>query len=156
MNAKRLAAFVAGAALIVTVGGLVILSSGGEEEALVVYRSPTCGCCQKWADYMADHGYDVEVRNVTSLATVKRELGVPHESSSCHTAVVDGYVIEGHVPASTVARLLRERPDVAGLAVPGMPIGSPGMEGPNAEPYNVLSFDSEGASEHFETIPVTR
>ena len=155
MKIKLMAAVVAGAALLLTVGGLVLLSVEDDGKSMVVYRSPTCGCCQKWADYMADHGYDVEVRNVSNLSPIKRELGVPLGVSSCHTAVVDGYVIEGHVPASTVARMLREQPEIVGITVPGMPIGSPGMEGPNPVPYDVLAIDKEGASEQYERIPVT-
>ena len=101
---------------------------------------------------MEAHGYDVDARSVTNLSAIKRELGIPRELISCHTAVVDGYVVEGHVPVSTVDRLLRERPDIVGIGVPGMPIGSPGMEGPNAVPYDVLSFDEGGGTEHYERI----
>ena len=83
------------------------------------------------------------------MAGVKRQAGVPRAASSCHTAFVDGYVVEGHVPADDIKRLLTERPDVAGIAVPGMPIGSPGMEGPNPQPYDVVAFDEDGAVSHF-------
>ena len=96
--------------------------------------------------HLQDNGYTVEIRNVdlTNLAAIKAEHGVPRELQGCHTATVDGYVIEGHVPADLMARLLAERPDLAGLAVPGMPVGSPGMVGPNPQPYNVMAFDSQG------------
>ena len=83
------------------------------------------------------------------MGGVKRQAGVPRGASSCHTAFVDGYVVEGHVPAEDIKRLLTERPDVAGIAVPGMPIGSPGMEGPNPQPYDTLAFDEDGSVSHF-------
>ena len=88
--------------------------------------------------------------NGAELAAIKAENGVPGELQACHTATVDGYVIEGHVPADLVARLLKERPNVAGLAVPGMPVGSPGMAGPNPQPYNVMAFDRAGGAEVYE------
>jgi hypothetical protein len=100
----------------------------------------------KWVDHLEAGGLTVEAIDVENLAWVKKENGVPIELASCHTALVDGYVIEGHVPVEDVLRLLEERPDVAGLAVPKMPIGSPGMEGPNAEPYDVLAFTTEGST----------
>lgn len=100
---------------------------------------------------MEDNGYAVQVEDVQDLSSVKSQYNVPQEVQSCHTAVVDGYVIEGHVPVAEIERLLSERPDVAGLAVPGMPIGSPGMEvdGAAAQPYDVLTFDSNGNIEVF-------
>ena len=96
--------------------------------------------------HLQDNGYTVDVKQVdaTDLAAIKAEHGVPGELQGCHTAIVDGYVIEGHVPADLMARLLDERPDLVGLAVPGMPVGSPGMAGPNPQPYNVMAFDSQG------------
>lgn len=113
--------------------------------AITVYKSPSCGCCVKWIDHLEAGGLAVEAIDVDNLAWVKKENGVPTELASCHTALVDGYVIEGHVPVEDVIRLLEERPDVAGLAVPKMPIGSPGMEGPNPEPYDVLAFTVQGS-----------
>jgi hypothetical protein len=98
----------------------------------------------KWVAHLEEGGFVVESIDVENVATVKKENGVPAPLASCHTALVDGYVIEGHVPVEDVIRLLDERPDVAGLAVPKMPIGSPGMEGPNPEPYDVLAFTTEG------------
>jgi hypothetical protein len=107
---------------------------------VTVYKSPTCGCCTKWADHMEAAGFPVETVDVADLSAVKAEHGIPAEFGSCHTAVVGGYAIEGHVPAEDVKRLLAERPNAAGLAVPGMPTGSPGMEMPGrpAQPYEVL------------------
>lgn len=116
---------------------------------MVVYRSPACGCCTAWVEHMREAGFQVRVEDRTNLAPVKAEMGVPADLSSCHTARVGGYVIEGHVPASDVRRLLAEEPDVKGLAVPGMPVGSPGMEGPNPERYSVVAFGGEGGREVF-------
>lgn len=108
--------------------------------AVTVYASPLCGCCGKWVDHLRAAGFAAEVEHVDDVAPVKRMAGVPRPLASCHTASVDGNVVEGHVPAHVVHRLLRERPDVGGIAVPGMPIGSPGMEGPSPEPYTVYTF----------------
>lgn len=116
---------------------------------MVVYRSPTCGCCTAWVEHMREAGFRVRVEDRTDLGPVKAEMGVPRDLTSCHTARVGGYVVEGHVPAADVQRLLEERPDVRGLAVPGMPVGSPGMEGPRPERYEVVAFDGEGGREVF-------
>ncbi len=123
----------------------------GEPVQVQVYKSPTCGCCGKWIDHLESHGFAVEAHDVKHVTPIKRSHGVPAKLVSCHTALVEGYVIEGHVPAEDVARLLEERPPVAGLAVPDMPIGSPGMEGPNPEPYRVYSFDGQGRTEVFSS-----
>ncbi len=99
--------------------------------------------------HLQDNGFTVDARDVTDaeLNRIKAERGIPASLAGCHTGEVDGYLIEGHVDADQIHRLLKEKPAVAGLAVPGMPIGSPGMEGPNPEPYNVLTFDSEGRTQ---------
>lgn len=111
-----------------------------------VYKSPTCGCCALWVKHLEQHGFATQVTDVDNLADIKAKHNIPGRVQSCHTAVVNGYVIEGHVPAADVQRLLKERPAVAGLAVPGMPIGSPGMEVPNVkpQPYEVMAFDKQG------------
>ena len=136
----------AGAAVVLIAGtafaGLSTKDAGALE--VTVYKSPTCGCCTKWIAHLEANGFKVNAHDVADLTQVKREHGVRRELTSCHTALVDGYVIEGHVPADDIQRLLQERPDVVGLAVPGMVMGSPGMEGPTSEPYNVLTFDREG------------
>jgi len=111
---------------------------------ITVYKSASCGCCAKWVDHVEAAGFRVKVIDVDNLAEVKSMNGITSTLASCHTAIADGYVIEGHVPAADIQRLLEERPSVAGLAVPGMPIGSPGMEGPNPQSYNVLAFDQNG------------
>ncbi len=118
-----------------------------------VYKSPTCGCCSKWIDHLEAEGFEVKSTDVPDVTPVKRENGLPGELASCHTAFVDGYLVEGHVPASDVKRLLEERPEVAGLAVPRMPIGSPGMEGPNPVKYEVLSFGEKGVEVFAEHGP---
>jgi len=116
---------------------------------ITVYKDPGCGCCKNWIEHLIKHGYRVDAKDTPGMTEVKRTLGVPDRLSACHTAVVNGYFIEGHVPASDIARLLREKPKVAGLAVPGMPMGSPGMEGPRAQHYQVLSFDKAGKTKVF-------
>ena len=116
-----------------------------------VYKTPTCGCCGKWVEHLRAHGFDVRTTDLPSLTEVKQSNGVPRQLSSCHTAIVDSYVIEGHVPASDIIRLLQEKPAVTGLAVPRMPRGSPGMEGPNPVRYRVLAFDSDANVTTFAT-----
>ncbi len=111
---------------------------------VMVYKSPSCGCCHKWVDHLEEAGFTVETKDMVDVTPIKEQNGVDPDMRSCHTALVDGYVIEGHVPASDIKRLLKERPAVAGLAVPGMPMGSPGMEGDRAEPYSVIAFNQEG------------
>ncbi len=116
-------------------------------ETVVVYKTATCGCCRAWVDHVRAHGFKVEAHDVSreKLAAIASEAGVTRELGSCHTAKVGGYVIEGHVPAADIARLLRERPPVAGIAVPGMPVGSPGMEmGNQRDAYNVVAFTKDG------------
>jgi hypothetical protein len=113
-------------------------------ESITVYKSPTCGCCSKWVRHLQDNGFEVEAINRKDMNSVKSEAGIPRQLASCHTAIIGGYVIEGHVPAVDIKRLLKERPDVAGLTVPGMPMGSPGMEGPRQDKYEVLTFTKSG------------
>jgi hypothetical protein len=116
---------------------------------LVVYKTPTCGCCRKWVDHMQANGFRVEVHDVPNTAPKRAEWGVPVSLGSCHTAQVGGYTLEGHVPAEDVKRLLAEKPAVAGLAVPGMPMGSPGMEGPVQDRYDVVAFTKDGQTSVF-------
>ena len=120
---------------------------------MTVYKSPTCGCCKNWIEHVKASGFAVEVHDLDDLGEIKDEAGVPDRARSCHTAVVDGYAIEGHVPAETIKRLLKERPKVAGLAVPGMPVGSPGMEVPGqaSDKYDVMAFDRSGALTVYES-----
>jgi len=101
----------------------------GEVADIIVWKSPTCGCCNKWIDHLKENGFRVENRDLGNTAA-RAKFGIKDEYGSCHTARVDGYTIEGHVPAKDIKRLLRDKPEGIGLAVPGMPIGSPGMDGP--------------------------
>ncbi len=116
-----------------------------------VLRDPGCGCCLNWVAHLEKAGFKVTVAESADMRAVKDKNRVPVSARSCHTGVVAGYVIEGHVPAADIARLLKDRPTVAGLAVPGMPVGSPGMESPNGrvQPYDVLSFDAQGRTAVF-------
>lgn len=119
-------------------------AAGQELPTVLVYKTATCGCCNGWIEHLEAAGFTVDARDTRDLMVVKRDAGVPTQLSSCHTAIVDGYVVEGHIPAEHVKSLLADRPDVAGIAVPGMPIGSPGMEGANPQPYQVYSFTRDG------------
>lgn len=112
-------------------------------EEVVVYKSPTCGCCKGWVEHLKEKGFPVRVHNRRDLNPIKKEMGVPRRLQSCHTAKVGDYAIEGHVPADVITRLLQEDPSVMGLAVPGMPMGSPGMEGPRKDPYHIIAFGED-------------
>lgn len=117
---------------------------------ITVYKSPTCQCCSGWVDHLKQHGFATRVEAQRDLAPVRTRLGVPGRLAACHTAVVDGYLIEGHVPADDIRRLIAEKPSAKGIAVPGMPIGSPGMEmGSRHDPYEVLLFDASGQTQVF-------
>lgn len=128
--------------LLIAIAALPLAARAQAAPALVVYKSPGCGCCGEWEKHMRAHGFEVDSRLASDIAAVKRKLGVPDALASCHTGVVSGYVIEGHVPAPDVRRLLREKPTAIGLAVPGMPAGSPGMEGGAPQPYASIAFDA--------------
>ena len=133
------------AAATLVIGGTFLINQKHSQAAeVVVYKSPTCGCCAKWIDHLEDNGFNVEVHDRQNMNPVKDGLGIPRHLQSCHTAEVGGYLVEGHVPAGDIKRLLEERPAIKGLAVPGMPMGSPGMEGPRKDPYDVLAFDEGG------------
>ena len=118
---------------------------------IVVYKSKSCGCCAKWIDHIRDAGFEVVVHDEESMDQLKDELGVPPQVRSCHTALVGGYLIEGHVPAADIRRLLAARTKVAGLAVPGMPSGTPGMAEPGSKvgDFEVLAFQSSGSTQVF-------
>lgn len=114
------------------------------------YRNPGCGCCEKWAAMMVDAGFEVVMRDDSDLAARRAAAGVPDDLAGCHTALIGDYVIEGHVPLSEIKRLLVERPDIRGIAVPGMPIGSPGMEmGSSRDAYEVIAFKADGTRSVF-------
>lgn len=120
-------------------------SSGSDLPTVTVYKSPACGCCEGWVEHMEDAGFEVEVVENQNLMVVKADAGVPPSLHSCHTATVGGYVVEGHVPADDVKRMLREEPAIAGIGVGGMPQGSPGMSGV-PEPFTVATFTTDGST----------
>ena len=126
------------------------LADDGIVKDIVVYKNPECGCCTKWVRYLETQGYNVTIESTRDVYEVKKRLGVPERLAACHTAVIDGYVIEGHITHRDIKRLLLFRPDVTGIAVPGMPIGTPGMEQGNIkQPYKVMTFDAQGNTEVF-------
>lgn len=137
---------------VVIVGGAVAWSTGliGGADAnateVQVYKSPYCGCCGQWSRQLRASGFRVTVTNIVDVGPIKVANSVPPELASCHTALVEGYVVEGHVPIDLVRRLLAERPDAIGIAVPGMPSSAPGMDQPTGESYNVVIFDKEGGT----------
>jgi hypothetical protein len=122
--------------------GLAVRPSSAADPRVTVTKDPNCGCCGDWVEHLRQAGFAVEVRDVPDVNRVKARLGVPSDLAACHTAEVSGYVIEGHVPASSIRRLLAEKPNAIGLAVAGMPVGSPGMEVPGTPPdtYDVVLF----------------
>lgn len=127
------------------------ISTASADETITVYKSPTCGCCKKWISHLEANGFKVIAKDTNDVIKYKKEAGLTPKLASCHTAFVDGYAIEGHVPASDIKRLLVERPAVKGLTVPGMPMGSPGMEGPRKDRYSVLTFDEAGKTTVYST-----
>ena len=135
--------------------GAAVLAAQRPVPTMEVYKSPTCGCCAKWVEHVRGAGFTVKVTDLADpdLDALKEKHGVPRTAQSCHTGVVDGFVVEGHVPVGEVQRLLKERPAVAGVAVGGMPLGSPGMEVPGQKPqtYNVVTFDKKGTVKVFST-----
>ena len=135
-----------GAALLagILVVTLLVVQKSTQAADIVVYKSPTCGCCSKWVDHLEKNGFSVEVHDQRDMGIIKDRFGVPRNLQSCHTAQVGGYFVEGHVPADVIRRMLEEKPAIQGLAVPGMPMGSPGMEGPRKDPYDVLAYDEAG------------
>ncbi len=116
-----------------------------------VYKDANCGCCKAWIEHLQQNGFVVEAMDMPDLSAVKTRYGVKEEIQACHTGIVNGYAIEGHVPADVILKMLKEKPAIAGLAVPGMPAGSPGMEGAIKEKYDVLTFDRAGRTTVYAT-----
>lgn len=143
--------FATTAAAVLMLAGSVGITAQGRQSTVEVYKSPTCGCCSKWVDHLRSHGFVVRTTDTETVDQLKTKHGVPRQARSCHTALVGGYVVEGHVPAADVQRLLKERPAIAGIAVPGMPIGSPGMEVPGVknQPFDVVAFTKDGSTKVF-------
>ena len=157
---RRSFLLLAGSALggiaLTAIGARALLAQQAQQQSalppMTVYKSASCGCCTQWVDHARANGFTVRTVNTEDLNSVKREMGIPAALASCHTVVVGSYLVEGHVPAADVKRLLRDRPKVRGIAVPGMPIGSPGMEqGPVSgyERYDVIAFEQNGATRVF-------
>jgi len=134
---------------------LVSLRLRAADNEITVYKTPTCGCCTKWVDHLKENGFQVTVHEVEDTAAYSRQQGVPDNLRSCHIGVVEGYAVEGHVPAAEIQRLLQERPPAKGLSVPGMPVGSPGMDFPGGPPgrYSVVLFGADGKSSVYQQYP---
>lgn len=159
MNKKTIIFSLLAVAVLITggyffVGGKVRESGqtalGGK--GITVYRTSTCGCCGAFVSYLKKKDVAVKMENVKDLDAIKRQYGVPNELSSCHTSIVDGYVVEGHVPLEAIEKLLSERPNIKGIALPGMPSGTPGMPGPKFEKWDIRSFTEDGTIGTFTTI----
>lgn len=147
MNKKYLiVAFLLGA--VVTCGVLIARTSSAGQQ-ITVYKTPTCGCCAKWVDHLEANGFRVKAVDLADVTPMRLRYGVPADLRSCHTALVNGYFVEGHVPAEEIHRMLEEGEPIEGLAVPGMPIGSPGMEGPRSEPYHIIAVEKDGGRHIF-------
>ena len=143
-------------ALLAAASILVATAASAGGPVLDVTKTSGCGCCAAWIEHMEEAGFDTTAEDTLPgvMARMKIKLGVRPEMASCHTATIDGYVIEGHVPARDVARLLQERPDAIGLAVPGMPLGSPGMDfGDRKDAYEVMLMKKDGSAEVFSRYP---
>ncbi|WP_020654105.1 DUF411 domain-containing protein [Massilia niastensis] len=120
------------------------LGAMAAQPVIEVYKSASCGCCKEWVKHLEANGFSVKARDVDNPSDYREKFGIPHEFGSCHSARVNGYALEGHVPAAEIKRLLAEKPRARGLAVPAMPMGSPGMEGPRSDPYDVLLVKDGG------------
>lgn len=133
-----------GPAILLGVAALVGRPAAAALPTVTLYKNPDCGCCGIWAKYMQASGYRVKVLMRDDMEPIKLRAGVPDDLATCHTAFIDDYVVEGHVPLPAIEKMLKERPKILGIAVPGMPAGSPGMPTVNAEPYQVFTFDADG------------
>ncbi len=133
-------------------GTVFALNMNNETAEVLVYKSPTCSCCTKWISHLNQNGFKVKSVDVNDIRTIKTKYGIDSEVASCHTSIIGNYVVEGHVPIQAIQKLLKEQPNIHGISVPGMPIGSPGMEGPNPKPYSVYSFGKNGAKQIFMEI----
>ncbi|URK86068.1 DUF411 domain-containing protein (plasmid) [Rhizobium sp. RCAM05350] len=147
MRRRELLCFVIAAGSFALVG-----RSQAAGESMVVYKDPNCGCCHAWAEAMAKAGFSVKAEDVADINVVKDPFAVPAEMRACHTAVVAGYYLEGHVPLEAVTRLLAEKPDLAGLSVPGMPVGSLGMGDDPGASYDVIAVGKDGTSKLYQAV----
>ena len=131
-------------ALLAATAGFPLLADAAAGPVIDVYKSADCGCCTDWVRHLQNHGFTVQAHNVANPSDYREKFGIPNALGSCHTGMVQGYAIEGHVPAGDIKRLLAEKPKATGLAVPSMPMGAPGMEGPRDDPYDVLLVRADG------------
>lgn len=140
----KIRSMLAGMLALTALTGIVHAQS---QSIMTVYKDANCGCCEGWVDHMRKSGFNIVVHNVDDMSEVKTKHGVAASLAGCHTAVIDGYVVEGHVPAQAVKKLLADHPEAIGIAAPGMPMGSPGMDGPGIEPeaFDVLLFNKDKA-----------
>jgi hypothetical protein len=130
--------------------GLMLVGTAANAAALTVYKSASCGCCGKWVEHVQKHGFTVKVVNVDDVRAVKAKAGIPDKLASCHTSLVGGYVVEGHVPAADIKKLLAQKPKAKGIAVAGMPMGAPGMEhGDHREPFETVLIKADGSTATF-------
>ena len=128
----------------------LVISSAANAAALTVYKSASCGCCGKWVEHVEKHGFTVKVVNVDDVKAVKTKAGIPDKLASCHTSLVGGYVVEGHVPAADIKKLLAQKPKAKGIAVAGMPMGAPGMEhGDHRQPFETVLIKADGSTTTF-------
>ena len=143
--------------ILVAITSLIVLAISSPSQSagplITVFKTPTCGCCGKWVEHLKANGFTVKVQEVNDTSAYERQYRVPRTMESCHTAIVNGYTIEGHVPAAEIKRLLNEKPKAVGLAVPGMPVGSPGMEAARSEAFSVFVFDEGGHTSVYARYP---
>ena len=133
-------------AAIVTLLALPLPAMAQQSIPVTLYKNPQCGCCENYAAYLRENGFTVDVKPTNDLAQISHEAGVPEEYEGCHTAFIEGYVVDGHVPVAVIQKLLSERPAIAGITLPGMPMGSPGMNGSKTEPFTVYAVTKDGAA----------
>lgn len=152
-KSRRWIAAVIGLAIVVTVAAwFSVRTTVAGSTDVVVYKTPACGCCGKWVEHLRENGFDVSVVNVSSTQPAREQYGVPRRLGSCHTAQAGEYWVEGHVPADLIQRLVTEQPgNIRGIAVPGMPMGSPGMEGPGAVQYDIVAYRRDGMTTVYAT-----
>ncbi len=140
-------------AIFIAIGFLVFAPAMAADAAhtALLYKNPQCGCCETYADYLRENGYEVTVKATHDLTLINQDLGVPPHLEGCHTTLLDGYVIQGHVPVAMINRLLDERPAIIGISLPGMPMGSPGMAGEKTEPFVIYEITKDGGERVFPT-----
>jgi len=142
----------AASAALILAGGTPSIAKTAAAPPIKVYKDPNCGCCGQWVEYMTKHGFKLAVENRDSMDVIKKMARVPDELWSCHTSVVGGYVVEGHVPVDAVRKLLKEKPKLKGIGLPGMPSGSPGMPGRKEAPFKIMGFSVDGKTKLYTRI----